>query len=344
MAAELSRHVVEAMVQIGLTQEEILGGKIEHTTLPWQIPPLIVEATVFGTPLSEFFNQGVYVATDALVSLYSDALTDMRNNPGRVLSYEGYRAATYAIPNVKAKERQLYLSVPEGFPGGISDYAGVLLGLECAHLMRGNSKIKEFTHDEDNYYATLPDGTLVGVKDGLPTLWPEVWDLPVKGMIQELLQTPRGPVFEDCDWNVTAKVRSIMYTYRKSIRDYEALDWAVQTLRVIEGEQQLLNMVRRIKQVAFNRRSRLDAAENAKHLVDQISITDRQRIEALKNVLVPEFMTVSQFSKQIYTYYRVPPAVLADKVLARIRTVVHELHHEEEALYGQATSTSIRSK
>lgn len=334
LAKVLSRHIVEALVMIGLTQDEILSGQIEFTNLPWQVPPLVVEATLFGTPLSEFIDQSVYVSTDDLATLWSDALAGMKNAPDKVVTHEGYRATSKAIPSTKKHERPLYLSVPEGFPGGITDLAAVMLSLECAHLMRHNSKLTGFVSDEDNYYAILPTGLEVGIKNGLPSMYGEIWDLPVTGMVQEMLRTPRGSIFEGCDYNIIAKVRSLAYTFHESIRDYEAVEWSLQALRVIEGDKELLDAIRNVKKVAYNRKIRHEALEQALHVINQLSITDRQRLETLKHLLVPEVITSGQFSKTIYPFNKLPPPVLAEKVLNRIRQAVTELHHQEESLYA----------
>lgn len=334
LAKLLSRLVVEALVQAGFTQDDVLSGGIEFTNLPWQVPPLVIDAPMFGIPLSEYIDRAVYVNTEALTELWSDALLNMKNKPDKVLTFEGYRAASRAIPNVRLNERPMYLSPPEGFPAGITDLAATMLSLECAHLLRRNSRISSFTADDDNYFAELPEGIEVGIKEGLPALYFDIWDIPVTGMVEEMLRTPRGTIFEGCDWNITSKVRSLVYTYQKSFRDYEALDWAIQALRAIEGDRELLQAVRDIRKVAYNRRVRLDALAQAVQVVDSIAMTDRQRIDTLKNLLVPEVISSAQFSRTIYPVNATPPAVLMDKVLERIRVAVKQLHHEEESLYA----------
>lgn len=334
LAKVLSRQIVEALVMIGLTQEDILQGSIEFTDLPWQVPPLVVEATLFGVPLSDYIDTAVYVNTEALANLWSDSLAFMKNSPAKVLTHDGFRAASMAIPSVKLKERALYLSVPEGFPGGIADIAAVMLSLECAHIMRANSKLGGFVSDENNYFALLPSGLEVGVKDGLPTMYAEIWDTPVEGMVQEMLRTARGTVSELCHHDIIAKVRSVAYTFNKGIRDYEAVEWALQALRVIDGGKFLLDAVYGVKKVIYNRKVREEALKQAVHVVDQLAMTDRQRIETLKQLLVPEVLTSAHFTKLIYPFNKLPPPVLAEKVLNRIRQAVAELHHQEELLYA----------
>lgn len=334
LATALSRAVVESLVLLGLGQDDILQGQIEHTTLPWQVPPLVIEATLFGAPLSEYIDRAVYVSAEELAMLWADALSDMKNYPDRVLTADGYRKASRAIPHVRLRERPLYLSIPEGYPGGITDLAATVLSLECAHIMRTNTRLSRFVSDEDNYYAVLETGMEVGIKEGLPCVGSEVWDVPVEGMVQEMLRMPRGSVFEGCDYNIISRVRSLVYTYQDSIRDYEAVDWALQALRVIDGHKELLDAVYRIKRVAYNRKMRLTTLAEAVKVVNQLSLTDRQKIETLKHLLVPQVITSTQFSKSVYPFNRLPPPLLLDKVSNRIKQAVEELYNQEEILYA----------
>lgn len=334
-APTLARLVVEALVKIGLTQEEVLLGPITHATLPWQIPALVVEAPIFEVPFSDYIDTPMVVNVEALVNLWSDALSFMRNRPDKVLTPDGYRATSYALPHLRAGERQLHLSMPDGYPGGITDYAGATLSLECAHLLSKNARTERFVSDEDNYYVTLPGGTEVGVKNGLPSMYDDQWDLPVSGMVQEMLRTPRGAVWEGCDHDIIAKLRSVCYDYQKSIKDYEAVEWALQTLRIIKGQQQLLDAVRSIKSFSYMRGMRMRALKEALTVSKQVSLTDRQRVDALKAILVPEVLSSAKFTKQVYSYYIPPPPMLTEKALARLQAGVQELHDNEERLYAQ---------
>jgi len=326
--------VIEALVKIGLNQEEVLDGPIVHTNLPWQIPPLVNEAEIFGVPFSAYIDIPTFVNPEQLCLLWSDSLSFMRNKPDKVLTHAGYINASYAIPYVRTPERQLHLSLPDGFPGGVTDYAGVTLSLECAHLLKFNARIKEFVESEDDYFAILEDGTEVGVKGGLPTLWAEEWDLPVNGMVQEMLRTPRGAVWEGCDYDIIAKLRSVAHEYRDKMRAFEAVDWCLQTLRVIGGARELLLAVRKIKAVSYARAMRQRQLREAVEIANKVSLTDRQRLDALKGILVPEVISTAQFSKLVYPYTKVPPPMLADKVLFRIKEAVQKLHDDEMLIYG----------
>lgn len=326
----LANLVVEALAQIGLTQEEILDGPFNHKHLAWQIPPLIVDDTLFGIPFNDYMSEVLTVRPAELYALYTEALEHMRNGPSRVLSYEGYKATSYALPWVRSQERQLYLSLPDGFPA-VTDYAGVLLSLECAHMLRATVKLADFIEDDDNYVAVLPDGAQIGVVNGLPAYMPEIWDLPILGGVHEMLRTPRGEIFEGCDYNVTAKVRSVVQDYQASLREFAGVDWAVQTLRVIDGERALLKAVRGMRKAAYDRKAKLDSLQEAVQVVNQLSLTDRQRIETLKRLLVPDLMSTSEFSRQVYPFNGRIPAMVAEKVLTRMRQNIMQLAADETA-------------
>lgn len=335
LAVVLARQVVEALAKIGLAQDDILRGEIKHTELPWQVPPLAVEATLFDVPLSAYLDQPMYVNTDNLFGLWTEALMHMKNAPYKVLKVEGtYLNTSGAIPACKGAERPLYLSVPEGFPNGISDMAAVVLSLECAHLVRNNSRHESFVSDEDNYYAVITSGIEIGVKNGLPAVCADIWDLPITGMVQELVRTPRGSVWEGCDHDIVAKVRSLVVEHQRSIRDHEAVDWAVQTLRVIGGQKELLAAVRRVKQIVNYRKARRGALEEAIHIMGLVAMTDRQKVETLKQLLVPDVISISEFSKKFVNFYANVPALMAEKVTRRMKENLSALYDQEVRLYG----------
>lgn len=333
LASTLALQVSEALVKVGMTQDDILVGEIKHTDLPWQIPPLLVEAPLFGVPLADYFSRSISVNAEALLVLWGDALMGMRNNPSKILDFDGYRSSSYVIPGVRTNERQLYLSLPAGFPHGIEDLAAVTLSLEAAHLLHGNVRVREFVSDDDNYYAVLPDGIEVGIKEGLPTVASDIWDMPVSGMVQEMLRMPRGAVWEGCDYDIIAKVRSVIWDYQKIFPEFEALDWALQALRVMDGQKEMLSAIYNLKKTAYNRKVRIEALADAVRVSNQLSISDRQRIELLRNLLVPLVITSGQFTKLIYSYHSTVPAMLAEKVLNRIRSAVQDMHDNEVSLY-----------
>lgn len=335
LARQLSTLVVEALVRCNLTQEDVLKGEIRHTNLPWQIPALQPEVTLFGVPLGDYLGAVTSVNAENLFMLWSEALHLLRNAPDKVLTPDGYRRMLSALPDVRVRERPLHLSIPEGYPEmGVGEFTGAMLSLECAHLVRHNLRIESFVSDENNYYAVVPVLGEIGIKNGVPAHYGEIWDLSIDGMVQEMLNTPRGAVWEGCDYDIIAKVRSVVRELEDRIREFDGVDWCLQTLRVIGGAPELLAAIRSLTKVSHIRKMRRSIVEDAVELAHQITITDRQRIDALRNLLVPEVVSAAHFSRHIYPQFRVPPAMLSEKVLKRIQAYVMQLHDKEMDLYA----------
>lgn len=332
LAWTLSRAVVESMSASGVSQDDFLTGPIKETSLPWQVPPLHVMAPLMKFPLQSYLDRPTWINADELYNLWTDALMLLRHQPLKVLTELGnYRAASVAIPHIKVPERRMRLSVPEGFPHGVSDQTGAMLSLEVAHLFRDNAQIKSFWYDENSYYAVLPDGREVGVKDGLPTIGAEEWDVSVEGIVQEMLEAGRGEVWEGCDYDIIAKTRSLLHEGRFKFPEQDGLDWALQALRVLDGRSALLRAIQSARAMLYMqgvRRARLKEAHEVAH---RVTISDRARIETLRALLVPEVLTATQFSKRVYAYAAAVPVILSPAVLARVREGVDQLVQEGDA-------------
>jgi hypothetical protein len=333
LVKRLSLLVVHAIAQWGVTRDDVFTGGIKYMDLMWQIPPLVSEDKLFGQTFSEHVQATTYVNADALAAFWADAMYDLRNRPHRVCAEDGYRLSTNAFPHMRKDERALHLSMPEGFPDSISNNAAVTFCLECAHILNGNTKLDGFVNDEDNYYAILPTGTEVGIKDGLPAHGSEVWDLPVHGMVQDLITSPRGEMFEGCDYSIISKVRSLLWDHQR-MRDWQGVDWALQALRVMGGEKVLQEDVSRIKTVVSTRNARLATLTDAVEVVNRVALTDRQRVEILKHLLVPEVMSSATFNRTIYPLYRTPPPMMPEKSLVRMRQAVQDLYDAEVSMHG----------
>lgn len=331
----LSRLVAEGLVRLGVKQEEVLSGPIVHTNLQWQIPPLECEATLDNIPLAEYMRKGVYVNAPSVYELWMDALVNLHNYPFRVLDENGYRRGSKVLPGIRTNERFLYLSMPDGFPSSaVNEMSAVTLSLECAHVLRSNSKIASFVHTEDSYYAVLEGGIEIGVKEGLPAAFGDEWDLPVTGLIDELLATPRGAVWEGCDYDIIAKVRSLVTDLPEGSYELDGLHWALQTLRVLKAQAALLKAVQHLPLIDKHKQARLRILRDAMHVAELPAMTDRQRIDSLRVMLVPEVMKPSEFTKRVFSYSRVPPAVLQASALAKLVSGIRELLEQEEMKHG----------
>ena len=331
----LARAVVESMSASGVTQDDFLTGQIKLTNLPWQVPPLHVASPLMKIPLKDYIDQPTWISVDHILNLWSDGLMLLRNAPAKILTEMGvYRMASLAIPHIKTPERMLRLSIPEGFPGGVADHCGAILSLEVAHLLKDNARIKAFTYDDNSYFATLPDGSEVGIKNGLPTVAEDEWDISVEGIVQEMLETGRGAVWEGCDYDIIAKTRSLLNEGRWKFPEQEGLDWALQALRVLDGRSALLKAIQSARAMIYLRNLRRARLIEAREVALRHTISDRARIETLRGLLVPEVLTPTQFSKRLFSYSAAVPVLLSASALARVRAGVEELLMEEENYYA----------
>lgn len=334
----LARAVVDSMSACGVMQDDFLTGAIKITNCSWQAPPLVSKVPLMKLPLDAYLEVSTWVSVDHMVNLWSEAMMLLRNAPDKVLHPDGtFRRGSLALPHTRAPLRALALTVPDGFPGGVSDYVGVTLSVEVAHLMKNNAKLAEFRHDEDNYLAVLEDGREIGIKDGLPAVAYDEWDLPVHGMIPELLEMPRGAIFEGCDYDIISKTRSLVAEGRFRLVEREGIELALQALRLMGGGKALLRAIQSQRTVAHSRNRRLKVVREAREVAYRYGISDRARIDTIRGLLVPEFMPPGKFTKYVYPYSAVVPALLAEKVLARLRTNLDALVEQEEQQYAITT-------
>ncbi len=318
----LIKPVVRALAATGLTQKELLGGAIEHTDLGWQVPALACQYELEGTPLQMYFDRPTTVNVTNLYAFWQDALLNLRNAPYKVIGEDGWRQLSYVLPRSTKGERAMCFSTPEGFPRNINDYAGVTLSMECAHLLRHSSPVVEVVESDDDYYVTTSEGLQLGVKDGLPMLFNEAWDIPVNGMVREMLQMPRGGLYVGCDYDLISKLRSVAYERRERLKDFHAVDTALQTLRVLAAGAHLPELQTQINRLNFDMQRnhlRLKAFTEAVELSNVYRISDRARVTAIRALLVPDFMTMPEFKKKIYHSPQDVPAIITENALRKLR-------------------------
>lgn len=337
LVSSLIRPVVKALAATGLSQKDLLSGAIEFTDLPWQAPALNCTAKLGGVPVSQYLDtHHPRLRVDGLVDFWDNALVQLRFAPMRVAEEDGWRAASYALPDSKPGERALWLSMPEGFPSTVSEYEGITLSMECAHLLRIGGQYADFVTDEDNYHAVLADGRIVGVKDGLPARHADQWDLPVTGMVQELLMLPRGRTSTTCDYDLIAKLRSVVWSRQAQLAEFEGIDWALQTLRVLSHGAQLPEVLRSVSVFDANKRisaRRVQVVKEALDLMGVVSISDRSRMIAIRSLLVPEVLSISKYRSRIYSSDDIP-AALSPKIIAKINERLQLLLEEEQSNEG----------
>jgi hypothetical protein len=324
------------LVKLGKTPEQILQGQLEFTQLPWQVPPIIVDAALGGRKLQEYFDEPMKLNEKAFYTFWLDAMQGLMDNPSKTFGLQGYRRLV-GVTREHAGIRLLRFSKPEGFPDKITDYAGAILSLECAHACRVAGLAREFCNTDSDYWVVTHSGYEIGVRNGLPISGAERWDTSVSGIVQELLRMPRGDVFYGCDYDLVSRLRSFLHAEKHRLLEFEAADWALQALRVLLQQRHSPNLLRQVQRLETTKRvfgARLEAFREADGLMETSGYSDRQKLQVLKDTLVPEFLTRSRFSREIYPYNAEIPAVLSQAALWRVQGGLKALLRIEEALHA----------
>lgn len=324
----LIKPVVRAFAAIGLTQKELLGGAIEHTDLGWQTPPLNCQYDLAGAPLQLYLDRHMSVNAERVHAFWLEGLQHMRNAPYKIINESGWRQLSYILPRATQGERQLRFTIPDGFPASTSDYAGITFSMECAHLLRTCTPVVEVVESDDDYYVITAEGHEVGVRNGLPIVCSDEWDLPVNGMVRELLQMPRGSLYVGCDYDLISKLRSVLWDRRERFPEYSGVDMALQALRVLANGQHLKELqthIGRLNVEVQRNKYKLKALTEAVELSTFHRISDRARVTAIRGLLVPDFMTMSEFRRQIYHSPDNVPALITEDALRKLQTGLEAL-------------------
>jgi hypothetical protein len=334
LVTSLCRPLIQAMAKAGFDQKELLSGALEHTDLYWQAPPLVAEAPLGGVPLHVYLDRRYRVNVDRLYAFWCDALAYLKNAPYKVITDEGWRHTSYVMPVATQGERCLRFTRPDGFPAHTTEYAAITLSLECANLLQNSTSLVQFVSDDDNYYAVTSEGYEIGVRDGLPVVSHETWDIPVNGMVQDLLRLPRGEGFTGCDYDIIAKLRSVLHTHRERFKEFEGMDMALQALRVLaHGRhlQEAANMIARLKSDETALLHRVKVLREAVEIANLFTISDRARIIAIRSLLVPDVISLGDFKRTLYHQPHNPPATLTPAALTKLQQGLEALLLGEEA-------------
>lgn len=334
LVASLIRPVVRALALAGVTQKELLGGAIEHTDLMWQAPPLRSDVQLHGVPVTQLFDSHAprLRGATALYELWVEALQVLRIGPYKVCDAGGYRALSYCLPHATPGQRNYWLTPPEGFPA-VDEYVGIRLSLECAHLVSLTLPVRELVDDPDNFYAVTEDGYEIGVRDGLPIVEADQWDLPVHGMVQDLLHFSRGTPFVGCDYDLIAKLRSVAHTHRDMVQDFEGVELALQGLRILANGKNLPQVHAALSGLDQQRKvndHRVRVIRDAIEVSTAFAISDRARVLAIRALLVPEIVSPSGFKTKLFSGDKIPPS-LTQRSMEKLRVGLQLLLEEERS-------------
>lgn len=293
----------------------------------------MAEATLGNIPLHLYFERHMQVNADRLYSFWLEAMAHMRNKPYKVFNEIGYKQMSYVLPKATPGERLLAFALPEGYPGSVGEYAGVHLSLECAYVLLHSVAVKAHVSDESNFYVQTHSGLEVGVKDGLPIEGNAQWDLPVHGVVQEMLRMPRGEPVTRCDYDLIAKLRSALHDVHDKLPEFEGADEALQALRILGNGKHLYEIQSQINQLKSDRQlsdHKIRVIRECIELSEVFTISDRARITAIRSLLCPDFLNLSEFSRRLYHSPEAVPATITERALIKLKDGLAVLLREEE--------------
>lgn len=331
-ARSLSGALAVVFGRLDIPVRDLLSGQLQYTDLDWQVPPIRSDELLNGLPFWQYMEQKVKLDEEVLYSFWCDTLYDMRNKPNKVWLNGAYRDSRTTFMLSKAVGSYC-LSYPDGAPSQPTDYAGIIFSMECANLLRMAGGVPELFESDDDYYVKTESGYEVGVKGGLPIMAADEWDTSAKGLVREILYQPRGAIDTTCLYDIIAKMRSILWENRDRVPEFEGADLALQALRILDGNTYLLRAISGIKEKKTKSVGRAAVLRSALGVLKAYGLSDRQKLTAVRDMLVPAAMSKVTFSKLLYSYTRQFPPMLPLAKMLKITSQVEDLLRVDEALY-----------
>lgn len=312
----LAKAVATAFASANLTEaEKHPQGGIEHTDLPWACPPLITSLVLDGA-LQDHLDAPINVTADGLHQFWMATLQQMWHEPSRVMRNGTFANLGAAMPKVKMGQRALRFSQPIGAPSQIDQSAGVMLSLEVAQCALVSLPVKEVISDDDSYIVVTADGARFGVGAGLP-LVDSPWGYDATGMVADMLTAPRGEISYACHYDQIAAVRSVLHSNPKKFpHNFDAMDQALQALRYLSlggycPELTTALVVKPFEVMAWKEK---EAAYRDSLDVVRSSMSDRAKLNTLRDRLVPLAMTVGKFKREIFSSAAFPFSLAPGKL------------------------------
>lgn len=317
---QLAEAVAASFGAVGFTPADLLQGPINLTDLAWQAPALEPDCKLRGAPLTHYLDYPLGVDSRALYDFYSLGLYALAHGSERHLGPNGWAQLGAVFGGASSGERKCALSVPDRWPE-IDENAAIMFGLECAHVFKTSGKCLEFISGKDDYYAVTTWGR-VGIVEGRLSLMADYWDTSVAGFVQALLQQPRGIISTECHYDIIARLRSVLFEKADIFGEFEALDMALQTLRIWcagSTPKELVHAVSQISYETLKRRTQMASYDQAIATMENWHLSDRVKIGMLIEILVPTCMPQNLFNKVIINMHSTLPPVLHSRVEQRIR-------------------------
>lgn len=317
----LAKAVSTAFSASALSDEERMPGAIEITDLPWVSPPLNCRATLGGVPLAEYLNAPVALDEGMLQRFWTKTLEDLWLRPSSVIRRGVFANCGWAMPKVKLGHRAFLFSVPVGFPARLEMTAGAMFSMELAHAASCSLPVLDLVSDDDNYYVELAGGGRIGVKDGLPAC-ESSWSTSVAGMVPDMLEASRGEADYACRFDHLAMIRSVVNVHRKRFPEFQGIDQALQALRVLTLGGHCPDLATQMRMLPLDL-PRLREQEHALResilIVDDLSMSDRSKLQVWHNLLVPAVFSANGFKQHIFSSSQYPFSLAQAKLVA-VRT------------------------
>lgn len=304
----LAKAVSAAFAASALTEEEKNPGRVELTDLPWAAPPLECHATLGGAPLMDYLNVPMNIDERLLRRFWSKTLEDLWLRPSSSMRRGVYANCSWGTPRLRLGQRAFLFSVPPGFPAQLDMSAGAMFSIEVARAAASSLPVLDVVSDEDNYYAITAEGSVFGVKNGRPAC-ASSWDTSVAGMVPDMLATTRGEPDFTCRFDQLAALRSVLHQNRKLFPEFQGLDYALQALRLLTLSEHCPELVTQMRMAPLDL-PRLKLAERALRdalsIIDDLSMSDRVKLQIWHNALVPDVISATKFKQHIWAGAQFP--------------------------------------
>jgi len=321
----LASAVTLAFSRACLTPEEANNSVLVYTDLPWSNPPLLCDSPLDGVPLQWFLDTPMDVRE--LYAFWRTTLGELWHRKRHLIHKGAFTGLRFTAPKSSLGQRALRFSTPGGFPSEMGDMVGAEFSLEAAHTALISCAIKELVSDESNYYVVTAEGHTIGVKDGIPAT-PSDWDIPVTGMVQEMLRMTRGNADYTCMYDHLARSRSLLHEYRNRFPDFGAVDYALQALRKLSLGAYCPALVASALSAPLEAQVLEAKALAMRQALDvmQADINDRAKIRTLEELLVPLVVKKTVFAQRIYNINQPIPFAVRPEAMTKIATWLNEYY------------------
>jgi hypothetical protein len=324
--AQLAKAVSAAFASSGLPPETLRKPQLRLTDLPWQLPPLQTNLELEGCDLDDLIYPTVATTGAKLHSFWQGSMGALHHRPSQTFHRGQYRGISHALPGASLGIKACLFSKPDAK----DDYAGILLSLEVARVAVKNLPLLDIQSDDSTYLVKTASGHEFGVRDGLPLVGAADWPTSGEGMVQALLEAPRGEIDTTCYFDVVALARSVLYECREELKlNFAAIDYALQALRVLTMGRGCPAMIKAVYEAPANKQEWLNkvAALTEAEAIMTAQVSDLVRLNTLLELLVPTWYNHSNFRREIFSA-KTFPYMLAPEKADAIKYTLSQLWYQ----------------